>query len=88
MFGSLTGIFIIFIDTKTVLWKYKKKHKNATKDEINRIYEAEEIYNKSKNNFIRGKITKDQLKEKLKPYKNELTDLGYVKILDEWEKSS
>jgi hypothetical protein len=54
-----------------------------------RLKEAKKIYTKSLKAFQQGKITKDELKEKLRPYKYELKELGFpVKIKDEEEKPS
>ena len=49
-----------------------------------RLKEARRIYERSFKAFKQGKIDKDELKEKLRPYKYELKELGYpVKIKDD-----
>ncbi len=49
-----------------------------------RLKEAQKTYNKYFKAFKQGKITKDELKERLRPYKFELKELGYpVKIKDD-----
>lgn len=49
-----------------------------------RLKEAEKTYSKSMKAFQQGKISKDELKERLRPYKYELKELGYpVKIKDD-----
>jgi hypothetical protein len=54
-----------------------------------RLKEAQKTYTKYLKAFQQGKITKDELKEKLRPYKYELKELGFpVKIKDEEEKTS
>lgn len=45
-----------------------------------KLKEAEKAYNKWKRAFIAGKITKDELKDKLRPYKYELHELNLVKL--------
>jgi hypothetical protein len=53
------------------------------------LKEAQKTYTKYLKAFQQGKITKDELKEKLRPYKYELKELGFpVKIKDEEEKPS
>ncbi|MGA1819869.1 MAG: hypothetical protein ACMUHU_02550, partial [Thermoplasmatota archaeon] len=42
-----------------------------------RLKEAKKVYEKNLKAFSQGKITKDELKEKLRPYKFELKELGY-----------
>jgi hypothetical protein len=54
------------------------------KQQKKRLKEAQKTYNKFFKAFKQGKITKDELKEKLRPYKYELKELGYpVKIKDD-----
>lgn len=54
------------------------------KQQKKRLKEAQRTYNKFFKAFKQGKITKDELKEKLRPYKYELKELGYpVKIKDD-----
>lgn len=49
-----------------------------------RLKEAQKVYDRNIKAFSQGKITKDELKEKLRPYKFELKELGYpVKIKDD-----
>jgi hypothetical protein len=49
-----------------------------------RLKEAQKTYNKFFKAFKQGKISKDELKERLRPYKYELKELGYpVKIKDD-----
>jgi hypothetical protein len=45
-----------------------------------KLREAEKAYNKWKKAFLAGKISKEELKEKLRPYKYELHDLNLVKL--------
>ena len=55
----------------------EKQHKK-------RLKEAENTYSKSMKAFKQGKISKEDLKDKLRPYKHELKELGYpVKIKDD-----
>ncbi len=54
------------------------------KQQKKKLKEAQKIYTKSFKAFKQGKITKDELKERLRPYKYELRELGYpVKIKDD-----
>lgn len=54
------------------------------KQQKKRLKEAKRTYNKYFKAFKQGKVTKDELKEKLRPYKYELKELGYpVKIKDD-----
>ena len=54
------------------------------KEHKKKLKEAQKTYNKFFKAFKQGKITKDELKEKLRPYKYELKELGYpVKIKDD-----
>lgn len=54
------------------------------KEKKKRQKEAKTVYEKSLKAFNNGEISKDQLKERLRPYKYELKELGYpVKIKDE-----
>ncbi|MGA1872656.1 MAG: hypothetical protein ACMUHY_03200 [Thermoplasmatota archaeon] len=49
-----------------------------------KLKEAKKVYEKNFKAFSQGKITKDELKDKLRPYKYELKELGYpVKIKDD-----
>lgn len=45
-----------------------------------KLREAEKAYNKWKKAFLAGKISKEELKEKLRPYKYELHELNLVKL--------
>jgi hypothetical protein len=45
-----------------------------------KLKEAEKAYNKWKRAFLAGKISKEELKEKLRPYKYELHELNLVKL--------
>lgn len=54
------------------------------KDKKKRLKEASSLYEKSLKAFQKGEITKEELKERLRPYKYELKELGYpVKIKDD-----
>jgi len=54
-----------------------------------RLKEAQKTYTRYLKAFQQGKITKDELREKLRPYKFELKELGFpVKIKDEEERPS
>ncbi|MCU0799513.1 MAG: hypothetical protein MUC62_07565 [Candidatus Thermoplasmatota archaeon] len=54
------------------------------KDKKKRLKEASSLYEKSLKAFQKGDITKEELKERLRPYKYELRELGYpVKIKDD-----
>lgn len=54
------------------------------KDKKKRLKEASSLYEKSLKAFQKGDITKEELKERLRPYKYELKELGYpVKIKDD-----
>ncbi len=54
------------------------------KDKKKRLKEARSLYEKSLKAFQKGDITKEELKERLRPYKYELKELGYpVKIKDD-----
>ncbi|MBN1540035.1 MAG: hypothetical protein JW939_07810 [Candidatus Thermoplasmatota archaeon] len=49
-----------------------------------RLKEADKVYKKYFKAFKQGKVTKDELRERLRPYKFELKELGYpVKIKDD-----
>lgn len=49
-----------------------------------RLKEADKVYKKYFKAFTQGKVTKDELREKLRPYKFELKELGYpVKIRED-----
>ncbi|MBN1390197.1 MAG: hypothetical protein JXA22_06105 [Candidatus Thermoplasmatota archaeon] len=49
-----------------------------------RLKEADRVYKKFFKAFQQGKVTKEELREKLRPYKFELKELGYpVKIRDD-----
>jgi len=45
-----------------------------------RLKEAEKAYSRWKKAYLSGKISKDELKEKLRPYKYELHELNLVKL--------
>jgi hypothetical protein len=45
-----------------------------------KLREAEKEYNKWKKAFLAGKITKEELKERLRPFKYELHELNLVKL--------
>ncbi len=45
-----------------------------------KLREAEKAYNKWKKAFLAGKISKDELKEHLRPFKYELNELNLVKL--------
>ena len=45
-----------------------------------KLREAERSYNKWKKAFLAGRISKDELKDKLRPYKYELHELNLVKL--------
>lgn len=48
-----------------------------------RLKEAEKAYGRWKKAYLSGKISKDELKEKLRPYKYELHELNLVKLKEE-----
>jgi hypothetical protein len=49
-----------------------------------RLKEAQRVYERSFKEFCRGKISKEELKEKLRPYKEELKELGYpIKVKED-----
>lgn len=54
------------------------------REKSRRLKEASALYEKSLKAFKRGDITKDELKDRLRPYKYELKELGYpVRIKDD-----
>jgi len=55
-------------------------------DHKKRLKEAKKLYERSMKEFKAGKITKDALKDRLRPYKFELRDLGYPVTIKEDEK--
>ncbi|MFO8051308.1 MAG: hypothetical protein R6V01_06375 [Thermoplasmatota archaeon] len=58
------------------------------KEHKKRLKEAEKTYGKSMKAFKQGKMSKEELKDTLRPYKYELKELGYpVKIKDDDEKA-
>ena len=58
------------------------------KDKKRRLKEADDAYKKYVKAFKNGKISKDELKDKLRPYRFELKELGYnVKIKEDAEQA-
>lgn len=53
------------------------------KEKKKRQKEAARVYEKSMKAFSQGKITKEELKDRLRPYKYDLKDLGYPVTIKE-----
>lgn len=65
---------------KFTLKKYLSENEELSPYKRDRLEKTVAIYKQSKKDFFKGKIDKETLKERLKPYKDELIELKLIKF--------
>jgi hypothetical protein len=77
---TFSGFVIYYIAKKF----HKKEPNNLVSIHKNKLREAQRIYTKNFKAFKQGKISKEEMKEALRPYKYELRELGYPIRIQEY----